>query len=393
MKATTIVLAWIIACLGVYAQMDPLQGKVYRANLYRTGVHDTSGLNKAGGVQWSFVTGGPVRSQPVVVGGVLYVGSNDGHIYALDASSGAEVWKFDTGGKVAGSAAVVNGKVIMASESGHVYALNASDGTELWKYAHPRAQIASSAAVMDGIVYIGAGRGGHEMMVMGGGATVALNMTDGQLIWKSNMGPQGIGAPATDGHLLFVNSGGGVNYYALDMQKGKRVWTVKGGHQARQINSAVYANDKVYLPFTMEGKIRCVTPDGKEIWNNATNPRNKEIHMNAGGMFEYSTYSELAVTDALVLVGCQDGKLYAFDAEQGDIRWTFETKGPIMTSSPSVAGNLVYFGSWDHHLYAVDMNGKQAWKVKLGAEINGSPWPGNGVVYVGCDDGKVYAVK
>jgi outer membrane protein assembly factor BamB len=64
-----------------------------------------------------------------------------------------------------------------------------------------------------------------------------------------------------------------------------------------------------------------------------------------------------------------------------------------LTSSPSVAGGLVYFGSNDKHLYAVDMQGRGKWKIELGGAINSSPWPGDGVVFVGCDDGKIYAIE
>jgi len=92
-------------------EFDPLQGEVHRGNLGRTGEHQTTGLAECKGVKWTFQTGGAVRSSPVVVDGVVYVGSCDGHVYAIDAKSGKEKWKYDTGGRVSGSAAVVEGVV------------------------------------------------------------------------------------------------------------------------------------------------------------------------------------------------------------------------------------------------------------------------------------------
>jgi eukaryotic-like serine/threonine-protein kinase len=76
-----------------------------------------------------------------------------------------------------------------------------------------------------------------------------------------------------------------------------------------------------------------------------------------------------------------------------------------------VAGDTVYFGSWDGYLYAVDIeNGTLRWKLNLGhmpqtaaeqytfgadegGRIVSSPWPSDGVVYVGCDDGRLYAIE
>ena len=144
----------------------------------------------------------------------------------------------------------------------------------------------------------------------------------------------------------------------------------------------------------MLGAIDCVDlKKGKSRWRVATLPKNLELEMNSGGLFKHICYTDPAVTDKRVFIGSQDGSLYAFHAEKGTRQWAFPTKAPILTSSPSVAGERVYFGSNDSHLYAVDMKGQEAWKMKLGGAINSSPWPGDGVVYVGCDDGKIYAIE
>jgi outer membrane protein assembly factor BamB len=57
-------------------------------------------------VQWQVQTGGPVQSTPVVANGTVYVGSGDGHLYALDARAGAERWRFAAGRAVSSSPAV-----------------------------------------------------------------------------------------------------------------------------------------------------------------------------------------------------------------------------------------------------------------------------------------------
>ena len=57
---------------------------------------------------WKFKTGGRVISSPAVAGGTVYVGSSDGHIYAVDRATGAERWKFATRGPVHSSPAVAS---------------------------------------------------------------------------------------------------------------------------------------------------------------------------------------------------------------------------------------------------------------------------------------------
>jgi outer membrane protein assembly factor BamB len=65
---------------------------------------------------------------------VVYVGSYDGNVYALNATTGANVWNFTTGASVYSSPAVANGVVYVGSYDGNVYAVGyaaaaASQGT------------------------------------------------------------------------------------------------------------------------------------------------------------------------------------------------------------------------------------------------------------------------
>lgn len=393
-KIVVILALAVLLAASSRAQEDSLQGATYRANIQRTGVHQTTGLKAASGIKWTVQTGGPVRSSPVAVDGTVYVGSGDGLIYAIDADSGDKRWTLDTGGAVNGSATVHKGTLYMASQSGHFYAIDCSTGDIRWQHTEPRSASASSFAVLEGVAYVGAAGSGMEKISMGGGKLLALDTDSGKKLWDA-WGPQGIGAPACTGNITFVNGGGGVYYHILDLSKeGKAIGSgLKGGHQARQLNSAAIANGFAYCPFSMEGSIICCDLKGKEQWKTATHPQNLEMNMNSGGMFECSCFTDLAVTRELVFIGCQTGSLYAFDARTGEKRWTHDSAGPILTSSPSVAGGLVYYGSNDGTLYAVDMNGKEVWKQELGGAINSSPWPGDGVIYVGCDDGGIFAIE
>jgi len=63
-----------------------------------------------------------VDSSPAVANGVVYVGSEDHNVYALDARTGAKRWVYTTGYLVTSSPAVANGVVYVGSVRSNVYA-------------------------------------------------------------------------------------------------------------------------------------------------------------------------------------------------------------------------------------------------------------------------------
>jgi hypothetical protein len=103
---------------------------------------------------WKYATGNYLWSSPAVAYGIVYVGSFDDNVYALNATTGACVWKYATGNYVISSPAVANGIVYVGSYDDNVYALNAATGALVWKYATGNL-VYSSPAVANGIVYIG----------------------------------------------------------------------------------------------------------------------------------------------------------------------------------------------------------------------------------------------
>src|SRR5437762_1072088 len=74
---------------------------------------------------WKFKTAGPVKSSPAIEGDKVFVGSNDGLVYALNLATGVKVWESKTGGPVESSALALEGKVFVGSSDGLLYALDA----------------------------------------------------------------------------------------------------------------------------------------------------------------------------------------------------------------------------------------------------------------------------
>ena len=157
-------------------------------------------VNNVGNLQkkWSYKTGfDGAASSPAVANGVVYIGSDDNNVYALNASTGAKLWSYTTDGEVNSSPAVANGVVYVGSDDGNVHALNAHTGAKLWSYAIGGQVNWSSAAVANGVVYIGS----EDSNVY------ALNASTGALLWSYATGNYVESSPAVANGMVYFGTG------------------------------------------------------------------------------------------------------------------------------------------------------------------------------------------
>ena len=110
--------------------------------------HDT----RSGKRKWSFATDGSVRFAPFVSEGRIYFGSDDGHIYCVDAEKGTQIWKYRLG--PSGERIIGRGRMV-----------------SLWP-------VRTGVLVEDGVLYAAAGIFPHEGLYI-----VALNIKTGRPIW------------------------------------------------------------------------------------------------------------------------------------------------------------------------------------------------------------------
>jgi len=105
-------------------------------------------------------------------------------------------------------------------------------------------------------------------------------------------------------------------------------------------------------------------------------------------------WSSPAVAYGKVYIGSNDRKVYALDAFDGDLVWSYTT-GYWVDSSPAVAYGKVYIGSRDNKIYCLDAStGAFVWSYATGAVMWSSPAVADGKVYVGAGygNGKIYSL-
>lgn len=83
--------------------------------------------------QLGVATGASNPTTPAATHGVVYVGADDGYLYALRAGDGSPLWHYKTGGTLLSSPILVHDIVYVGSNDGYVYALSADDGALLWQ--------------------------------------------------------------------------------------------------------------------------------------------------------------------------------------------------------------------------------------------------------------------
>src|SRR3712207_4526706 len=84
---------------------------MFRGNPAHTGVYAGPAPREFHRLKWKFPTGHRVVASPVMNDGVIYFGSDDGNIYAVDAESGRQLWRTATRGPVPCTPAVADGVV------------------------------------------------------------------------------------------------------------------------------------------------------------------------------------------------------------------------------------------------------------------------------------------
>jgi outer membrane protein assembly factor BamB len=379
--------------------------------------------------KWTYSTSDQVRSTPAVApdGGTIYVGSEDHYLYAIDATDGSFKWKFNTGGRVISSPVVgPDGMVYVGSHGGaghgRVYAFNPDDrlnqpnGSTLntstsneWVFYTPNKINSSPAIDADGKIYIGDDHGnfyGLDPDDRLAASKVKSDPKEDTLTsneWKftnagfntASLGHPAIG-PDPTGTLqrIYITSSDPDDHtlYALDSADGSIEWSFDTGDES-DFMPAVDPDTGVIYTDEMGNEIRAIDPDGITTrWVRAIGTDNFTPVVGENGI----VYVAGATSSSA-------GKLTALNKTTGAVLWEFTDSGSlgVVRTTPAIAPDgMIYFGSKDDLLYAVNPDGSKKWTFPIPVASDddvgySSPTVGSeGEVYIGSSsDNKLYAVN
>ena len=290
-------------------------------------------------LKWSFAypSSNRARSQPAIGWGAIFVGSQDGTVYAFDLDSGCARWTFRASAEVrtaiiadAGSKRLYFGDVL-----GRAYAIDAMTGKQVWRTKvddHPQATLTGSPTLAGNRLFVpvsslevtSAADPEYECCTFRG-SVVALNTATGKPVWRTYtvpekpteygktsagtkvLGPSGApvwGSPTYDAKRNRLYFGSGENYsspadrnsdalFAVDAKSGKKIWQVQ------------FTKNDAWNVGCMMGNDNCPEEEGPDL-DLAASP----LVVPLGGGKD------------IIVVGQKSGVTYGIDPENGAIVWS-----------------------------------------------------------------------
>ena len=166
--------------------------------------------------RWTFAAGGALKGGPAYDKGTIYFGGYDNRIYAVNARTGTLRWSSSGEANFYSTPAVAYGRVYAGNTDGRVYAFGAKTGNLLWA-ASTGSYVYSGPAVWNQTVYVGS----HSHRLF------ALNAATGAVRWSFDTGDVVAGSPGVMAGVVYVSTRG--RTFALDARTGKQLWKFNDG--------------------------------------------------------------------------------------------------------------------------------------------------------------------
>ncbi|MBR5840848.1 MAG: PQQ-binding-like beta-propeller repeat protein [Victivallales bacterium] len=328
------------------------------------------GLNEL----WTSNVGNPIfEASPVIENGTIFVATmpdskfKGAGIRALDLVGGMQKWVFEIPYGVRQSLDVYNGVVVAMDDHNGVYGLNAADGTVRWKrddLALRTALPMMHANILDG-----------ERYIMSNGSTLmALETLTGKTIWENKDAGAACSRTSTpqsivNGVIFWSRHWASTNGY--DAKTGQKLWSKNDGKIFRYRGLGVIPyNNELALLASYSGGVVLLEPRTGEIKKQFDASGNKQV---GGVPLLYKN---------LVIYGTANLGLLAYDVETGERKWQIETDENLVSNAPYTTGGKTVFagpvlvngfgvvGANDGNLYVFNPEtGEVVEKLNLGAPI------------------------
>ena len=366
---------------------------MFKGNTERTG-NTTEILHPPFRRKWIYPPAGEkarILSSPIVYKGMVYYGSCDMNLHALNQYTGNPVWKRPTNGFIVSTPAVYNKIVYIASCDGKIYAGDAEKGKPLWVF--PRRQSGRIGQVTGELLACKEGL----FIFNNKGKVFRLDAVKGNLIWEVNTGEDNstrqydpdsfelMSSPAIMEGMLFIATIQG-RVICIDVETGAIRWRFPKEKPIphRFISTPLLCARHCYVPDRSGNFYSISIESGEDAW---------AYTVDLKGVIEGSA----SVGEGKIVIGSQNEYLTALNLHSGGEVWRVKNERinlmDSIFSTPAITGNgLVFYGSDTGYVYCRDVNsGEEIWKERLDSPIRSSPAISDGFLYITTTKGFLYA--
>ena len=283
------------------------------------------------------------------------------------SASGVLKWKtkLTTGEVISAPIIGADGTLYVSAEDSRLYAIGRT-GRFKWSFKTDGPSGSIPAISADGTVYFGSND--NKLWAVG---------PDGKAKWSFATGLNNLSAPTIlgDGTIIFGSADGSL--YALD-SAGKKRWEFS--EPSNLYSSPAVAPDGTIYVGSEDNNLYAITVTGVKKWK-----------VNLGHVVRSSP---TVGPDGTIYVGCWNGWFYAINPADGGVKWQFQTQGIAFQSPALSSDGVVYIADANKTLIALDAaTGAKKWAFTMGGIGDTPAIAGDGTIYIGSEDGNVYAVK
>ena len=283
-----------------------------------------------------------VRSQPTLAGGLIFVGSHNAAVYALDQQTGCQVWATQTSGEVrtgividSWDSDVAKPKIYFGDVLGFVYALDAATGTELWRQRaddHPSATITGTPTLHDGKLLAPVSSLEVALAIdntyeccTGRGSVVAYDTDSGEQLWQRftiDEAPRVQSQNAVGTNMMGPSGAMVWNSPSIDAKR-NQLYIGTGENMS---SPATLTSDAIMAIDIDTGKVNwSFQATANDVWNTACDTTSPESCPPENGPdFDFgcaTMLTELSDGTELVVAGQKSGVVHALDPDSGELVW------------------------------------------------------------------------
>lgn len=409
-----------VALVLVLSAMAPSNGEdwpVWRHDVGHTGVSPVK-LPKKLSIQWvrelpPLERAWPdqerleydIAYEPIVAGGLLYLGSpHNDSVMAFDAATGDEKWRFYTQGPVRLAPTVADGLLYAGSDDGHLYCLDAATGTLRWRF---RAALSSRRVL------------GNTRMISVWPVRGAPVVAEGVVHFAAGIWPfEGVSVYALDartGDVVWINDNCDARFMLQPHHSPAFAGIAPQGYLAVAGDRLLVPNGRT-TPASFDrrtGELQYFEMDANNRHGDYRVAVRGDHFFNPNALFELETGRNLGVFPPIVtfandlVIGVDRGQLRAFDLSKIEVTSKRDSKGreeckweaPLAWALAAGAGDVIVadtrlYGCKSGGIFAMDLpRGAKEPKIAWEMPVEGSPVrliAANGMLYVTTIEGRLY---